>query len=71
MDLGYRLPPSRLGSARASTALTLGSASVLDSGGGNRTHHRGETLWAEVAIVAAFAFLFRPNSRTKIGQMGE
>ena len=35
MDLGYRLPPSHLGSARASTALTLGSASVLDSGGGN------------------------------------
>ena len=31
MDIGYRLPPTRLGSARASTALTLGSASVLDS----------------------------------------
>ena len=31
MDIGYRLPPTRLGSARASTALTLGSASVLDT----------------------------------------
>lgn len=37
MGVGYRLPPSHLGSARASTALTLGSASVLDTGGGNRT----------------------------------
>lgn len=37
MDIGYRLPPSRLGSARASTALTLGSASVFDTAGGNRT----------------------------------
>ncbi len=35
MDVGYRLPPSHLGSARASTALTLGSASVLDTVGGN------------------------------------
>ena len=35
VDIGYRLPPSHLGSARASTALTLGSASVLDTGGGN------------------------------------
>ena len=37
VDIGYRLPPSHLVSARASTALTLGSASVLDTGGGNRT----------------------------------
>ncbi len=29
VGVGYRLPPSHLGSARASTALTLGSASVL------------------------------------------
>ena len=58
MDLGYRLPPSRLGSARASTALTLGSASVLDSGGGNRTHHRGETRKEGNLVMARFPFLY-------------
>ena len=44
MDIGYRLPPTRLGSARASTALTLGSASVLDSHRPYRPDHYGKGL---------------------------
>ena len=47
MDIGYRLPPSRLGSARASTALTLGSASVLDTHRPYRPDHYNEGLLTE------------------------
>ena len=50
MDIGYRLPPSHLGSARASTALTLGSASVLDT----MRNHCIDTA-AEVATKVARA----------------
>ena len=47
MDLCYRLPPTRLGSARASTALTLGSASVLDSHRPYRPDYYNEGLHTE------------------------
>ena len=48
MDIGYRLPPSRLGSARASTALTLGSASVLGYHRPDGPDHYGEGLLTEM-----------------------
>ena len=53
MDIGYRLPPTRLGSARASTALTLGSASVLDTHRPYRPDNHGKALSASVGRAFA------------------
>lgn len=47
-----------------------GEENGSNTGGGNRTHHRGETLWAEVAVLAAFAFCFGQTPERKSAKWG-